>query len=224
MSSPEDFSYRALSDAEESSRPRRATSHPSSFVGVTPPADAELRADAVHLHFAADRESSSPVAPVATTATTGSISSPSSSAKQLHANSSDDWAVEEEGRQEARSHQFSAADCMRRGSGRLLSSGAGSHLRIDVHEHHETVPPSPKATDAASATLINQPSANLHGKDLRQFVAIGSISRRSNSVDWSDTMADLSDEPDHLSLMDPYYDLTRSTLTKLFSQFQPDGA
>lgn len=214
MSTPDDvdFSYRALSDADESSRAHRASAHApaetaSSFMGVTTTEstrDTERQVDDVHVQL----DSTSPGA--------------APSATHLHALSLDDWTAEEQGRQEVRSHEFSNLDGMRRASTRsaVLASIAASHLRIDV-DLHDAVLPSSKA---AAAALTTQSSVNLHGKDFRQFVAIGSISRRSNSVDWSDTMANATDEPDHLSLMDPYYDLTRTKLTKLFSLFQPDGA
>ncbi|TYZ58413.1 hypothetical protein PybrP1_004245 [[Pythium] brassicae (nom. inval.)] len=212
MSSPEDFSYRALSDTDEQHRARRAMAqHPaeaaSSFVEVT---SADAPVDVHHVHLGSASHG-------------GLLAEAASAADQLHASSSDDWAVEEQGREEVRSHQFAFADGARRGSmrgpvaARLARAVATLH-RIDMHEHHGTVPPSPKA----AAALTDQPSANLHGKDLRQFLAIGSIARGSNSVDWSETMANGTDEPDHLSLMDPYYDLTRSKLAKLFSLFQPD--
>lgn len=67
----------------------------------------------------------------------------------------------------------------------------------------------------------------LRGGNQRKRVSVGSLepmARRSSSVDWSDeVVSGAADDTDHLSLMDPYYDLTRARLTKLFNFFAPDG-
>ncbi|KAG6604492.1 CorA Metal Ion transporter (MIT) Family [Phytophthora cinnamomi] len=63
----------------------------------------------------------------------------------------------------------------------------------------------------------------LHGKNILQLMAIGSIetiARDSNSVDWSDSLG-VVDEPEDMSFMDPHYDLTTAKMTKLFSLFNP---
>lgn len=224
-----DFDYRELSG----DRPRRSTTRldrgaRSSFVDVTPPSTPV----AVEVAAAA-------VADVATTAADDHVAVEAAAvrvqfaatavpslAKQMHAASSDDWAADEQSRVEVRSQQqISNLAAMRRESMRISARGTGaaSQHHIDMHAgHHPGVPPSPHA----ATRLSIHPSESLHGKDLRQFVSIASIepiARHSNSVDWSETMAN-PDETDHLSLMDPYYDLTRSKLTKLFSLFHPDGA
>ncbi|RLN45219.1 hypothetical protein BBJ28_00020898 [Nothophytophthora sp. Chile5] len=79
------------------------------------------------------------------------------------------------------------------------------------------------ATGATPGTTV---SPTLHGKNILQLMAIGSvepIARGSNSVEWSDSLGAV-DESEDLSLMDPHYDLTDAKLTKLFSLFNPDGA
>lgn len=76
---------------------------------------------------------------------------------------------------------------------------------------------------------VKEPPAEMLrvGQNLRKVVSVGSIepmARRSSSVDWSDeAVSGGAAEMDHLSLMDPFYDLTRARLTKLFNFFQPDG-
>jgi hypothetical protein len=65
----------------------------------------------------------------------------------------------------------------------------------------------------------------LHGKNILQIMAIGSIepiARDSNSVDWSDSLG-VVDEAEDMSLMDPHYDLTSARMMKLFSLFNPEG-
>ncbi|GMF58502.1 unnamed protein product [Phytophthora fragariaefolia] len=76
--------------------------------------------------------------------------------------------------------------------------------------------------DVASKVTTPMPTL-LHGKNILQLMAIGSIepiARDSNSVDWSDSLGAV-DEADDLSLMDPHYDLTTAKMTKLFSLFNP---
>jgi len=76
---------------------------------------------------------------------------------------------------------------------------------------------------------VKEPPAEMLrvGQNLRKVVSLGSIepmARRSSSVDWSDEAVSGSNtDMDHLSLMDPFYDLTRARLTKLFNFFHPDG-
>ncbi|KAG2781955.1 hypothetical protein JG687_00012545 [Phytophthora cactorum] len=63
----------------------------------------------------------------------------------------------------------------------------------------------------------------LHGKNILQIMAIGSIesiARDSNSVDWSDSLGPVNEVED-MSLMDPHYDLTSARMMKLFSLFNP---
>ncbi|KAL4146507.1 hypothetical protein PRNP1_012371 [Phytophthora ramorum] len=83
-------------------------------------------------------------------------------------------------------------------------------------DHGTTTKTSSKVTTTPMPTL-------LHGKNILQLMAIGSIesiARDSNSVDWSDSLG-LVDEADDLSLMDPHYDLTSAKMMKLFSLFNP---
>lgn len=48
------------------------------------------------------------------------------------------------------------------------------------------------------------------------------IARNTQGADWSD-VAQVPEEPDHMSLMDIHYDLTRSRLKRLFMLFDPDS-
>ncbi|DAZ94815.1 TPA: hypothetical protein N0F65_012842 [Lagenidium giganteum] len=76
-----------------------------------------------------------------------------------------------------------------------------------------------------NAAAPDKSKVTLHGKDVSKLVSIGSVevlSQHSNSVDWSGGVLE-PDETDHLSLMDPYYDLTKTKLTRLFAMFQPDA-
>lgn len=211
MNLSEDFAYQHMSDSEEPSASRlgrrASTAHmgdaaaTSSFVGVTPPGTpaAAAQTSAVHVQFVADT-----VVP---------------SLKHLQANSSDDWAAEEIDQQDVRTLRHSSHG-RRESNHSGMASSAAPHHGIDVYDNSSVT-----VVQAPSRPSIKVQMSNLHGKDLSQFVSISSIepiSRRSNSIDWSDTMA-TPDETDHLSLMDPYYDLTRSKLTKLFSLFHPDG-
>lgn len=219
MNPPEDFSYRNLSDSEEPPHSqRRGTT--SFVVGVSPPTsptavDTALQVSDVDVQVAADAPSQPPAVRIPSTI------------KQLQSNQSDDWAAEEQGQQDVRTLRASRVDIVRRESAhRTTASGAASQQqqqhRIEISALAVVTPPNPSKV----IKVPSQPSVNLHGKDLRRFVSIGSIepiSRHSNSLDWSDTIANDLDETDHLSLMDPYYDLTRSKLTKLFSLFHPDG-
>lgn len=214
MNPSEDFTYQHMSDSEEppvSRQGRRVSTTrtgdaaaTSSFVGVTPPgtpaaAAAVVQTSTVHIQFVADTV----VPPL----------------KHLQASSSDDWAAEELGQQDVRTLRGSSHG-RRESNHSAMASSAAPHHGIDVYDNSSV-----KVVQAPSRPSIKAQTSNLHGKDLSQFVSISSIepiSRHSNSVDWSDTMA-TPDETDHLSLMDPYYDLTRSKLTKLFSLFHPDG-
>ncbi|GLD99637.1 hypothetical protein PINS_up008363 [Pythium insidiosum] len=152
-----------------------------------------------------------------------------------------DWASDECTRQN------SARTVTRRGTMRLEATRRASSIRTASTADTGSIvgtPSSPSATRKPSLrpileqhpsptkppSKLQPPAAprrseTLHGKDLRQFVSIGSmdqIARHSNSVDWSDTLSG-GEEPDHLSLMDPYYDLTKAKLKRVFSSFHPDG-
>lgn len=106
------------------------------------------------------------------------------------------------------------------------SSAARKSQHLSYVNQHVRIVDSPEKPRANTVVNARPKDVNLHGKDLRRFVSIGTIetfARHSNSFDWSDAQGD-HDELDHSSLMDPYYDLTQSKLTKLFSLFHPDGA
>ncbi|KAJ0394016.1 hypothetical protein P43SY_006848 [Pythium insidiosum] len=93
-----------------------------------------------------------------------------------------------------------------------------------IMEQHPSPVAATKTPGKLQPPIVPRRSETLHGKDLRQFVSIGSmdqIARHSNSVDWSE-MQGGNEEPDHLSLMDPYYDLTKAKLKRVFSSFHPD--
>lgn len=105
------------------------------------------------------------------------------------------------------------------------SSAARRSHNLSFVNHQVHITDSPVKPRAKTVVQTHPVDVNLHGKDLRRFVSIGTIetiARHSNSFDWSDVQGG-SDELDHSSLMDPYYDLTQSKLTKLFSLFHPDG-
>ncbi|TMW65193.1 hypothetical protein Poli38472_009360 [Pythium oligandrum] len=143
-----------------------------------------------------------------------------------------DWASEEGARRDLTSavRRATLIDLTRRESllPRLAPEPQVSTESSTVSGGHRSPVHSPADAHVPTQKAYKQQGRKetLHGKDLRQFVSIGSIDqipRHSNSVDWSETSAD-SDEPDHLSLMDPYYDLTKVKLTRLFSLFQPDAS
>jgi hypothetical protein len=105
----------------------------------------------------------------------------------------------------------------------ISKEGPQSNLSSPISSLHQDV--------EARASIVVSGPVNLHGKDLRNFVTIGSLetlARHSNSIDWSDALSAAgagiggTPESDPLSIMDPYFDLTRSKLTKIFSLFHPD--
>lgn len=71
------------------------------------------------------------------------------------------------------------------------------------------------------------PPEMLRSGNLKRLVSVGSINpmarRSSQSMEWSDK-AVIEEQTDQMSLMDSYYDLTRTRLAKLFMCFEPDGA
>ncbi|POM73130.1 CorA Metal Ion Transporter (MIT) Family [Phytophthora palmivora] len=81
-----------------------------------------------------------------------------------------------------------------------------------------------KGDARSSPSKVTTPMPTLlHGKNILQIMAIGSIepiARDSHSVDWSDSLGAV-DEADHMNLMDPHYDLTSAKMMKLFSLFNP---
>lgn len=80
--------------------------------------------------------------------------------------------------------------------------------------------------DPSTSRKVTTPMPTLlHGKNILQIMAIGSIepiARDSKSVDWSDSLG-VVDEAEDMSLMDPHYDLTSARMMKLFSLFNPAG-
>jgi hypothetical protein len=214
-----------MPDADEPSHPhlrRRGPSTTSFVADVTPPATPSAVASMQpELSAALDEMSDATSLPPPPT------KGIPSTMKVLSNSSSDDWAAEEKTRQDVKATRTSGAELFRRKSTHPVT------VHHHQQEHHIGIQDTSK-NDGSVVRLsqdrkvlrATQPSANLHGKDLRRFLSIGSIepiARHSNSVDWSDTIASEIEEMDHLSLMDPYYDLTRSKLTKLFSLFHPDG-
>ncbi|KAF1322128.1 Cora metal ion transporter, partial [Globisporangium splendens] len=225
-SSEDDFLYRTMSDVEEPPQYlRRRGSTTTSFVAdVTPTmtpsaiASAEPQISAT-LDETSDATLFPPPPPTKGIPTT---------MKVLSNSSSEDWAAEEQTRQDVKATRTSGADLFRRKSAHpMVVHHQQQEHRIGIQDNDKgSRHPVVSSAQERKVLWPTQPSASLHGKDLRRFLSIGSIepiARHSNSVDWSDTIASEMEEMDHMSLMDPYYDLTRSKLTKLFSLFHPDA-
>ncbi|CAI5721359.1 unnamed protein product [Peronospora effusa] len=136
------------------------------------------------------------------------------------------WASDEGVRFDGNRLHRTVSDSVSRCKNNFEFVSTDSRNRRGFRNSKESIPNFENETNEISSTSskVTTPMPTLlHGKNILQIMAIGSIdsiARDSNSVDWSDSLGVVNEDEDML-LLDPHFDLTSARMMKLFSLFNP---